>query len=129
MGKPFEIENKLPNMIGDGTKIVGTIETSVDFRIDGIIEGNINSSGKVVLGPTALVKGEINCASAEISGELKGKIFLTESLVLKSTARIFGDIKTVKLTVEPGAVFTGACLMGVDNSVKANTTKADEKEI
>lgn len=112
MGKPFEPENKLPNMIGAGTKIVGTIETTVDFRIDGVIEGNIKSNSKIVLGATAVVTGEIICASAEISGELKGKIFLTESLALKSTARIFGDIKTLKLTVEPGAIFTGACIMG-----------------
>lgn len=112
MGKTFEPENKLPNMIGAGTKIVGTIETSVDNRIDGTIEGNIISNSKIILGSTGIVIGEINCASAEISGELKGKITVTESLALKSTAKIFGDIKTVKLTVEPGAIFTGACVMG-----------------
>ena len=119
MGKTFEPENKLPNMIGSGTKIVGTIETSVDFRIDGIIEGNITSNSKIVLGATGVVKGEINCASAEISGELKGKINVTESLALKSTAKIFGDIKTLKLTVEPGAIFTGACVMGTQSPVNA----------
>ncbi len=118
MGKPFEPENKLPNYIGAGTKIVGTVETTIDFRIDGTIEGNITSNSKIVLGSTGVVIGEINCASAEISGELKGKINLTESLALKSTARIFGDIKTIKLTVEPGALFTGACVMGSESLPK-----------
>jgi cytoskeletal protein CcmA (bactofilin family) len=111
MGKPFEPENKLPNMIGAGTKIVGTIQTSVDFRIDGIIEGNITSDSKIVIGSSGVVVGEIVCSSAEISGELKGKINVSESLALKSSAKIYGDIKTVKLMVEPGAMFTGACVM------------------
>ncbi|TAJ15245.1 polymer-forming cytoskeletal protein [Marinilabiliaceae bacterium JC017] len=112
MAKNYEPENKLPNMIGPGTKIVGNIETNGDIRIDGSIDGNILSKGKVVIGPNGIAKGEIQCSNAEVSGNINGKIVVTELLSLKATSKINGDIKTGKLTIEPGAIFTGTCNMG-----------------
>lgn len=112
MAKNYEPENKLPNMIGPGTKIVGNIETNGDIRIDGSIDGNILSKGKVVIGPNGIVKGEIQCSNSEVSGNINGKIVVTELLSLKATSKINGDIKTGKLTIEPGAIFTGTCNMG-----------------
>src|SRR5690554_1077728 len=57
--KNAEIESRLPNMIGSGTKIVGNIETNGDIRIEGKIEGNMNAKGKVVVGNNGCVKGGI----------------------------------------------------------------------
>ncbi|MCW3806436.1 bactofilin family protein [Plebeiibacterium marinum] len=117
MAKSYEPENKLPNMIGSGTKISGNIETNGDIRIDGEIEGNILSKGKVVVGPNGMVKGEINCANSEVSGKIEGKVLVSELLSLKASSNVFGDINTAKLTIEPGAVFTGKCDMGGKGSV------------
>ncbi|NPA36692.1 MAG: polymer-forming cytoskeletal protein [Chlorobi bacterium] len=111
MAKTFEPENRLPNMIGPGTKIIGNIETNGDIRIDGIIEGDIQSKGKVVVGPNGTVKGEIKCTNCEVSGNINGKVNVSELLSLKSSSNITGDIKTGKLTIEPGAMFTGSCAM------------------
>lgn len=112
MAKNIEPENKLPNMIGQGTKIVGDIETNGDIRIDGQIEGNVNSKGKVVIGSNGLIKGEVFCSNAELAGALNGKINVSELLSLKASSKINGDIKTGKLNIEPGAIFTGTCNMG-----------------
>ncbi len=112
MAKSYEPENKLPNMIGSGTKITGNIETNGDIRIDGEIEGNIISKGKVVVGPNGKVSGEVNCSNAELSGYLNGQINVSELLSLKSSSKLMGDIKTEKLSIEPGAIFTGKCEMG-----------------
>jgi cytoskeletal protein CcmA (bactofilin family) len=112
MAKNFEPENKLPNIIGQGTKIVGDIETNGDIRIDGNIEGNVNSKGKVVIGSNGLIKGEVFCSNAELAGTLNGKIAVSELLSLKASSKVTGDIKTGKLNIEPGAIFTGTCNMG-----------------
>jgi cytoskeletal protein CcmA (bactofilin family) len=110
--KNIEPESKLPNMIGPGTKIVGNIETNGDIRIDGNIEGNVNSKGKVVVGANGFVKGEVVCSNAEISGTLNGKMAVNELLSLKASSKVSGDIKTGKLSIEPGAIFSGTCTMG-----------------
>lgn len=116
MAKNFEPENKLPNMIGQGTKITGDIETNGDIRIDGNVEGNINSKGKVVIGSNGLIKGEVTCSNAELAGTLNGKIIVSELLSLKASSKVNGDIKTGKLNIEPGAIFSGTCNMGAQNS-------------
>jgi cytoskeletal protein CcmA (bactofilin family) len=100
------------NLIGSGTKIVGDISSAGDLRIDGNLNGNIVTSGKFVLGASGLVEGNITCANADLSGEVKGIVNVSEMLTLKNTARINGDIVTNRLTIEPGALFTGSCNMG-----------------
>ncbi len=123
--KNFEPESKLPNMIGPGTKIVGNIETNGDIRIDGIIEGNVNSKGKVVVGVNGIVKGEVICSNAETAGTINGKITVNELLSLKSSSKVSGDIKSGKLAIEPGAIFSGTCTMG--NSIVVPGPQPEKK--
>lgn len=122
MAKNFEPENKLPNMIGQGTKITGDIETNGDIRIDGNVEGNVNSKGKVVIGSNGLIKGEVTCSNAELAGTLNGKILVSELLSLKASSKVNGDIKTGKLNIEPGAIFSGTCNMGAQNSSQQSSS-------
>lgn len=128
MAKTFEPENKLPNIIGQGTKITGDIETNGDIRIDGNIEGNINSKGKVVIGSNGLIKGEVFCSNAEVAGSLNGKITVSELLSLKASSKVNGDIKTGKLNIEPGAIFSGTCNMG-NQATSGGTVQGPPKEV
>ncbi|MDW8347658.1 MAG: polymer-forming cytoskeletal protein [Bacteroidia bacterium] len=100
------------NIIGLGTTIEGNVEAQGDIRIDGKIIGNVVSRGKLVLGTTGFIEGNVISKNAEIAGEMTGKINVEELLTLKSTANINGDIVTSKLMVETGANFTGTCQMG-----------------
>lgn len=111
MAKNIEVENQVINIIGNGTSIKGDIKAGGDMRIDGTLVGSINAKGKVVIGATGSVDGEIICQSADFSGNLQGKITVTELLAMKASAQILGDIITGKLSVEPGAKFTGTCKM------------------
>ncbi len=126
MAKNFEPENKLPNMIGPGTKIKGDIETNGDIKIDGTIDGNIVSKGRVLIGQNGVVKGEVNCTNCDIYGTFEGKIQINELLSLKSSSKLNGDIKTGKLSIEPGAVFTGTCDMA-GNAPKAVSSENAKK--
>lgn len=106
-----EISNST-NTIGKGTVLEGNIETYGNIRIEGKVIGNIKSKSKIALGNSSHVQGNIIAQNADLEGEVKGKIEITEMLILKATAVVNGDIITGKLVVEPGAVFNGSCKMG-----------------
>jgi cytoskeletal protein CcmA (bactofilin family) len=99
------------NALTNGSKIVGKIFADSDFRIDGEVEGTITCSGKVVIGQKGVLKGSISCTNAEIIGTVEGDIVVAETLSLRGTAVIIGDVKTKVLMVEPNAVFNGSCSM------------------
>ena len=100
------------NLIGDGTIITGDIKSKGDIRVDGSLKGSIDTEGKVVVGPAGVVEGDVICKDADIAGVLKAKINVSQLLSLKSSAKLNGDIITNKLSIEPGATFTGSCSMG-----------------
>ena len=112
------------NLIGNGTSITGDIKSNGDVRIDGTLKGNLSISGKLVVGPSGNIEGNIICQNADISGEIHGKVTVTELLSLKASAKLLGDIITGKISIEPNATFTGTCNMG---AVVKNITNVSEK--
>lgn len=124
MAKNSVSENPSVNIIGAGTTIEGDITTNGDMRIDGSLTGTINVKGKLVVGPSGMVEGEIICQNADVSGTIKGKIGVAELLSLKSSSKLNGDIITNKIAVEPGAAFSGSCSMGgVVKDIKGGTAE------
>ncbi len=107
-----EVSNS-SNVIGKGTIIEGNVETFGNIRIEGKVVGNIKSKSKVVLGQPSMIEGNILAQNAEIAGEVKGIVEVSDQLILKPTAIIHGDIVTNKMIVESGAKFNGGCKMGV----------------
>lgn len=122
--------NTAINLIGAGTEITGDVNSNGDIRIDGVLNGNLKTAGKVVVGETGKVKGEIDCKNSEVLGEVNGKIKVGELLSLKATAKIFGDIITKKLAIEPGSRFTGNCNMSDEalKNVRTEESKFGSKE-
>lgn len=106
------------NIIAAGTVIKGDIQSDGNIRVDGTVVGTLNCKGKVVLGNTGRIEGEVVCQNANFSGEAKVKITVSELLTLQSTAKLFGEIITGKLGIEPGAVFSGTCKMGTAEAEK-----------
>jgi cytoskeletal protein CcmA (bactofilin family) len=126
MAKSNEIESTSINLISNGTEIIGDIKSTGDIRIDGFLTGNLNIKGKVVIGPTGKISGEVICKNSEVSGFIEGKITVEQLLSLKASSTILGDIDTSKLSIEPGAKFSGNCKM-IDNE-KRGAASAREKE-
>lgn len=123
MAKYNETENTTINLISNGTDITGDIKSNGDIRIDGTLTGNLSTKGKVVIGPTGKIKGEVICKNSEVSGVIEGKISVGQLLNLKASSKILGDIVTSKLAIEPGARFTGNCNMSdsEDNGGSVNS--------
>ena len=112
------------NALTAGSKIVGNVVADSDFRIDGLIEGDLQCTGKVVIGEAGCIKGTIACQHAEILGLLEGKIKCHQQLSLRSSGKIQGDVLTKTLIVEPGAVFNGTCSMGNAGAEKSAPLKS-----
>lgn len=112
MAKDNASETPSVNLIGAGTVIQGDIKTNGDIRIDGALTGSISVKGKLVIGVSGSVDGEISCQNADVSGTVKGKVTVAELLTLKASAKLTGDIITNKIAIEPGAMFSGSCSMG-----------------
>ncbi len=123
MAKNIQPDNSVINIIGNGTKITGDIETTGDIRIDGSLKGNLITKGKIVIGETGNIEGTVECVNSDISGMLKGKITVKELLSLKSTAKVYGDIITNKLAIQPDAIFTGTCNMGGEQNIETGKTQ------
>jgi cytoskeletal protein CcmA (bactofilin family) len=122
------METDIPNAINiitKGTTIKGDIIATGDFRLDGTLEGSIQSNGKIVVGDTGVVNGNILCLNANIIGTVNGNLSVKELLSLHSTARVKGDILINKLSIEPGAVFTGKCCM-LDEVRKQQQLEAEQ---
>lgn len=127
MAKSNEMENHTINLIGTGTMIEGNIISNGDIRIDGGLKGNLSTKGKVIVGDTGKVSGEVNCRNFEVEGSVDGKVFVSELLSLRAKSKILGDITTNKLAIEPGAVFTGKCDMSASNPTP-NVGKPEESK-
>jgi cytoskeletal protein CcmA (bactofilin family) len=133
MAKNNETDNTTINLISNGTDITGDIKSNGDIRIDGSLTGNLNTKGKVVIGPTGRINGEVTCKNSEVSGIIEGKIIVGQLLNLKASSKILGDIVTAKLAIEPGSRFTGSCNMsdteenGGTLSKERNQEKPGEK--
>jgi cytoskeletal protein CcmA (bactofilin family) len=124
MAKNNEVESPVINLIGNGTVIKGDVRANGDIRIDGTLIGSIQAKGKVVIGTTGNVEGEIFCQSADFSGNVKADITVTELMMMKATSKITGDLKVGKLAIEPGAKFPGTCNMQEPGTT---TTRSESK--
>ena len=111
------------DVIEKSTKFIGNIFSKADFRIDGEVEGNITTSGKVVVGANGKISGKLNCSNADISGNISGNIEVTETLSLMSDSYVQGEIITGKLSVEEGAQVDATISMKSSKKLKALDTE------
>ncbi|MEF9931925.1 MAG: polymer-forming cytoskeletal protein, partial [Bacteroidales bacterium] len=86
--------------IATGTEIKGTLISQTDIRIDGSFEGDLITSGKLVLGENAVIKGNIICLSADIWGKLEGEFTVGDAVTFKSSSSFTGNLKTVRICIE-----------------------------
>ena len=110
------------NSLAFGSVIKGEIITDSDIRIDGTVEGDIQSKGKVIIGPKGKIIGDVICSTAEILGYLEGNLKVSDTLTLQSTGNIQGNITTEVLIIEPNAIFCGSCTMGNKKSAENKNT-------
>ena len=100
--------------ISAGTVIKGEIMSPYDIRIDGTFEGKVQSKGRVVVGETAFVNGDIICENIDLWGKVEGNVFVKDTLALMEGCHVNGNLHTKRLSVELGSTFNGNCRMITD---------------
>jgi cytoskeletal protein CcmA (bactofilin family) len=95
--------------ISAGTVIKGEILSPTDIRIDGTFEGRVQSKGRVVVGESAVIKGDIVCENVDLWGKVEGNLFVKDTLSLKEGCVVDGNLHIRRLAVELGATFNGNC--------------------
>lgn len=121
---PFEESSTGANtIIGAGTSITGDIVSTGDIRVDGMLKGNLTAKGKVLVGPEAVIEGNVMGQQADILGKVVGIVNVKELLYLRGKANLEGNIFALKLQVEPTVTFNGQCHMGA-NVVELNAENA-----
>lgn len=117
-------------IIGTGAVLNGDIESTADIRIDGHLKGNINSTGRVLIGNNGKVDGDIIAQQADITGFVNGNITVKELLNLRGNADVKGDIYVGKLSVEPTVSLNGHVYMGANVvDIKTETDVATQRAI
>lgn len=117
--------DKVNTVIGKETCFKGTIKAKGLIRIDGEMEGVIETQGDVVIGENGKVNLELKARHVAIAGRFEGNLEAEGKLEIKSSGVIIGSVKTNGLLVDDGAVFSGSMEMRQkDQQVKPLLRKA-----
>lgn len=106
----FEPENRAGSAhIGKAVKIVGQIFSKEDLYVDGEVEGSVEAlENKLTIGPNGVLKAGIRVREVVAIGTVQGNVDATDKIEIRKEARLIGDIKTARITIEDGAYFKGS---------------------
>ena len=118
------------NTIAQGTTFNGDLISEGDFRVEGAVSGSLTTNGKVVIGKTGTIDGILVCKNADVEGKFKGTLTVSDTLSLRASANVEGEVQIGKLAVEPGATFNANCLMkGSVKELKNETSDNSSQNI
>ncbi|MDC1217273.1 MAG: bactofilin family protein [Flavobacteriales bacterium] len=113
--------------IDKNTLLKGSIKAKTDIRIDGILDGDVETAGRVIVGKEATVTGKVLCSNADIEGVFKGSLTVSGTLSLKTGSNVEGEVFIQKLIVDSGAIFNANCSMhSEEDGVKKLTTTREK---
>lgn len=95
--------------ISSGTEVRGSLVSHSDIRVDGVFEGDLITSGKLVVGENAIIRGNVMCANADVWGKMEGELTVGDAVSFKASASFTGDLKTIRICIEMGAEYSGNC--------------------
>lgn len=103
----METKERMATVLAEDVEIIGSVKCANGIRIDGRLEGDLQCGATATLGASAALKGNLQVESVSVMGQVNGNIEARDRIELKSTARMHGDIKSKRLTVEDGVTFVG----------------------
>lgn len=104
---PPVINDKIESVIGPSVNVKGVFYTQGSLRIDGVVEGEIEAKGNVIIGEGARVVANITAHNVSVAGMVKGNISAGGRLEITSKGKVWGDIVAGSLAVDEGGVLSG----------------------
>lgn len=111
-------------IIGKGSSITGNLRINGFVRLDGDINGNLETDGNIIIGDGARIKGDVKAKAVIVGGIVLGNILAQESIKLLSNSAVLGDIISRKVQVEDKAIFHGHCISIKDEEQFKKTSDA-----
>ncbi len=118
-------------LIGPSSFIKGNLKVKGFMRFDGDIDGDLETTGRLIIGEQARIRGNISASSAVIHGIIEGDVVAPEGVRLFSTAMVIGDIVTKKISVEEKVFIQGQCIVFENEDIFESSKRLwqDEKAI
>ena len=113
------------NVLSSDVEIKGTVKFQHDLIVDGLIEGDIQSTGNLTIGENARIKAEVKTGTIVVYGKVHGNMTASDHIELKSNAEVVGDINAKVLTIEAGAVFVGKTTVGTPSQSQSPSSRSE----
>ncbi|MGM0409388.1 MAG: bactofilin family protein [Bacillota bacterium] len=121
-------QGKVETIIGSGTKVDGNLNTKGSLRIEGKIDGFVESEGEVFVGEGGNITADITARNVIIAGSVQGNINAKNKLKILASGKLNGDLKAKTLIIKEGAVFTGTSSLHTKNNKKLDENKNKSKK-
>ena len=108
---PAPIQSRVTSILGEGTSWKGEITGKGGIRIEGLFEGKIDLDGLIIVSRTGRVESELIKADTVIVGGSVRSDIVAERVEIRSTGKVWGNVKTVRFTTEEGAYLRGKIQM------------------
>lgn len=102
----------IENVLGKSARVQGDLKAEGAFRIDGVVDGSVESAGPVIVGESGTVNGDVRGRDVVVAGQVHGNVTATGHLDIVASGRIEGDIDASSVRIETGGVFRGTSRMG-----------------
>lgn len=112
----FNDDISINSIIGNGSSIRGDIKINGFMRIDGDLEGNLETTGNVLVGENARIAGNITARSITVGGIIKGNVVAPEQVHLLSSSIVIGDIQTRRFQADENVIVHGHCISLYDET-------------
>ncbi len=109
-------------IIGKGSAISGNMKVNGFIRVDGDIDGSLETDGNVIVGENARIRGDLTAKSVIFGGIIKGNIKANESIKILSEAAVIGDVISRKVQVDGSAIMHGHCISIKDEAEYGKTS-------
>ncbi|MDX9800929.1 MAG: polymer-forming cytoskeletal protein [Spirochaetia bacterium] len=105
----MQIDIGAGTVIGANSVFEGRFAVKGNLRIDGRFEGTALRVDQLQVGPEGKVKADVTASNVVVEGIVIGNITASTRILLLSTARVLGDIRTPELIIQDGVVLEGKC--------------------